>query len=56
MSDVIETLNKEAIKLLNSDNPLQAEQLLIKAQNMLDFTANCGKAIDRNLIITILYN
>ncbi|KAM3140179.1 hypothetical protein pb186bvf_007732 [Paramecium bursaria] len=55
MSDVIETLNQEAVKQIDEQKHLSLE-LLQKAENLLDFSANCGKSIDRNLIITILYN
>lgn len=51
--EVVENLNKEALQAKNNEIALQ---LLEKGLHLLEFSANCGKSIDRNLILTILYN
>ncbi|CAD8108515.1 unnamed protein product [Paramecium sonneborni] len=51
--EVIETLNKQA--LAQTDSHLALE-ILEQALGLLQYNADCGKIIDRNLIVTIIYN
>ncbi|CAD8152600.1 unnamed protein product [Paramecium octaurelia] len=51
--EVIESLNKQALAQTDSH---QALELLERALSLLQYYADCGKIIDRNLIVTIIYN
>jgi hypothetical protein len=48
--------NREAKKLINEDLTQEALIYLTEAERILEYGANCGKSIDRNIIITTLHN
>ena len=48
--------NREAKKLINDELTQEALIYLTEAERILEYGANCGKSIDRNIIITTLHN
>ncbi|KAL4456125.1 hypothetical protein ABPG74_014086 [Tetrahymena malaccensis] len=49
-------MNDIASQKLNDGQQREALAILYKAEKMLELAASCGKVIDRNLIIVVLYN
>jgi hypothetical protein len=52
----VNELNEAAVVKMGQKKHKEALVLLQKAEKMLEFAASCGRAIDRNLIIVVLYN
>ncbi|CAD8090588.1 unnamed protein product [Paramecium primaurelia] len=52
----INQLNEQSIVKIKQQKYKEALKLLQQSEQMLEFAASCGKVIDRNLIIIILYN
>ncbi|CAD8180633.1 unnamed protein product [Paramecium octaurelia] len=52
----IHLLNEQATAKIKQQKHKEALKLLQQSEQMLEFAASCGRVIDRNLIIIILYN
>ncbi|CAD8178315.1 unnamed protein product [Paramecium pentaurelia] len=52
----INILNEQATVKIKQQKHKEALKLLQQSEQMLEFAASCGRVIDRNLIIIILYN
>ncbi|CAD8105326.1 unnamed protein product [Paramecium sonneborni] len=52
----INILNEQATTKIKQQKHKEALKLLQQSEQMLEFAASCGRVIDRNLIIIILYN
>ncbi|CAD8184074.1 unnamed protein product [Paramecium pentaurelia] len=52
----INLLNEQATLKIKQQKYKEALKLLQQSEQMLEFAASCGRVIDRNLIIIILYN
>ncbi|CAK94204.1 unnamed protein product (macronuclear) [Paramecium tetraurelia] len=52
----INLLNEQATAKIKQQKHKEALKLLQQSEQMLEFAASCGRVIDRNLIIIILYN
>ncbi|CAD8169311.1 unnamed protein product [Paramecium octaurelia] len=52
----INLLNEQATVKIKQQKYKEALKLLQQSEQMLEFAASCGRVIDRNLIIIILYN
>ncbi len=49
-------LNRKSVALIKAQHQKKSLSYLQQAEKMLEFAANCGKKIDRNLIIVVLFN
>ena len=53
---VLKELNEEGIKCLAAEEYEESLVYFEEAERVLEYTASCGKVLDRNLIIAVLHN